>query len=131
MTIIERLLPDRILYVKLMKNRIEVKHIQSGKVITKTAEKPFSNDRLIIANYENAETLLKSIIHELFIKKTFDRPNYILLQPVDKDIVEITPVESRIYVDFAAFSGASKVKIYPTQESLTDEEVLSFLGKTK
>ena len=76
MTIIERLLPDRILYVKLMKNRIEVKHIQSGKIISKTSEKPFSNDRLIIANYEIAESLLKDIIHYLFIKKTFDRPNF-------------------------------------------------------
>jgi hypothetical protein len=91
-----------------MKNRIEVKHIQSGKIISKTSEKPFSNDRLIIAYYENAESLMKSIIHELFIKKTFDRPNFFLLQPIDKDITEITPVESRIYQDFAAFSGASK-----------------------
>jgi hypothetical protein len=131
MTFIERLLPDRILYVKLMKNKIEVKHIQSGKIITKTAEKAFSNDRLIIAYYENAESLMKSIIHELFIKKTFDRPNFFLLQPIDKDITEITPVESRIYQDFAAFSGASKVKIYPTQENLTDEEVYIFLGKKK
>jgi hypothetical protein len=129
MTFFERLLPDRILYVKLMKNRIEVKHIQSGKIISKTAEMPFSNDRLIIAHFENAETLMKNIIHELFITKTFDRPNYFLLQPIDKEIIEITPVEYRIYNDFAASSGAAKVQIYPVQNDLTDEEVLSFLGK--
>ncbi len=131
MRLIERLLPDRILYVKLMKNRIEVKHIQSGKIISKSAEKPFSNDRLIIAYYENAESLMKSIIDELFIEKIFHRPNFFLLQLIDKDITEITPTESRIYQDFAAFGGASKVKIYPTQENLSDDEVLKFLGKKK
>lgn len=131
MSIIESLLPDRILYVKLMKNKIEVKHIESGKIITRVSEKPFYNDRLIIAYYEVAEVLMKSMINELFKSKLFDRPIYMLLQPIDKDIVEITPVESRIYVDFASFSGATKVSIYPTQENLSDQEVLKFLGKVK
>ena len=129
MTLLKHFLPDRILYVKLMKNRIEVKDLQSGRIIAKTAEKPFSNERLLIADYEVAESLMKSIIQDLHIAETFERPYYFLLQPIDKDITEITPVESRVYHDFATFSGASKVKLYPTRESLTDEEVLRFLGK--
>ena len=131
--VLQLFIKPRLFYVRIMKNKLEVKDLKSGKTISKTATTPFSNDRLLIAYYEHAETLLREIFNELYAGKIVTFSHHVLLQPVDDVIKEITPVEERIYVDFGAMTGGRVVKVYPTQEVLSDfrvEEIMNEYKKT-
>lgn len=129
MSLLEFILPPEILYVRILKNKLEVKHIQSGREIKKSAVIPFSNDRLLIADFDNAEALFRGVNNEMFSSKSFRKSLHVVVQPVDEMIKNISSLENRAYIDFAEFAGASKVRIYPTQEKLSDQEVLDFLKR--
>lgn len=129
MSLLEFILPPEILYVRILKNKLEVKHIQSGREIKKSAVIPFSNDRLLIADFNNAEALFREVNNEMFSSKSFRKSLHVVVQPVDEMIKNISSLENRAYIDFAEFAGASKVRIYPTQEKLSDQEVLDFLKR--
>lgn len=129
MSFLEFILPPEILCLRILKNKLEVKHIQSGREIKKSAVIPFSNDRLLIADFNNAEALFREVNNEMFSSKSFRKSLHVVVQPVDEMIKNISSVENRAYIDFAEFAGASKVRIYPTQEKLSDQEVLDFLKR--
>lgn len=57
--------PMKLLFIELSKNHIHIKEINSGKTISKPATIPFSNDRLIIADFLAAETFFRESIDEL------------------------------------------------------------------
>lgn len=123
--IYQRIAPTHVLYIRLMKNRVEIKHVKSGKSIEGTSETNFSNDRLLIADNIVAENYTKQLIAELLEskRKLLYRALTIVLQPADESIPDITPSEKRIYQDFAAFIGAKKYYLVDHQRRLTDEEV--------
>jgi len=108
---------------------MEVKNLDNGKSIKRTAIANFSNDRLLIANFENAEELMRSLIKEV-LSPSFIQPTLkILIQPVDDVIKEISQVEHRAYADAAEHAGGAYVVIYDKQEKLTDEQVKELISK--
>jgi hypothetical protein len=125
--VLQRVLPTPILYVRFKKNELEIKHIQSGKTISRKSTITFSNDRLLIADFEPAEAFMRTVTRELLNSKnkTFTPSLKIVFQPVDSVINAVTPSERRIYVDSAYFAGARYVWIIEHQNLLSDEDVLA------
>lgn len=123
--IYQRMAPSHVIYVRLMKNRLEIKHLKTGKTLERTAETPFSNERLLITDPSKAESFAKELIAELLElnKKLLDRALTVVLQPVEPAFSEITPVEKMIYQDFAMYIGAKKYYLVEHRRRLTDEEV--------
>lgn len=123
--IYQKITPTHLLYIRLKKNHLEIKHTKSGNFIEGTSEKAFSNDRLLIADYMVAEAYAKELIAELLNskRKLLDRALTIVLQPADESIADITPSEKRIYNDFAHFIGAKYYYLVEHQRRLSDEEV--------
>ncbi|MFT6982866.1 MAG: hypothetical protein ACJAUD_001636 [Crocinitomicaceae bacterium] len=118
--------PRITLYVKLSKNKVEIKHIESGQSIVRISSNPFSSDRLILSNYELAEKFLRIVIGELLTgEKKFMRPIEVVLQIIDKDISIIEPIERRAYQDSMEHAGAKSVWICEYQNTLSDEEVMA------
>ena len=122
-------LPKSTVYLKLMKNRLELTHIESGKMLSGTATIPFSNDRLLIAENIPAEKFAKELIAELLLhnKKLFNKRIRMVLQPVDPEITEITAVERMIYHDFAFHAGARYIWVCEHQRPMSAQEVLDFM----
>ncbi|WP_159038432.1 hypothetical protein [Brumimicrobium mesophilum] len=118
------------LYIRLFKDRVEIKHLEGGKSLVRLSHQPYSNNRLIIADYEAAEVFLIGVIKELLYPPNlfFDKGLRIILQPVDSEITEISSSESRIYRDFAQQIGAREVYLCSHQEIMTDDEILKFIG---
>ena len=131
--LVTRILPKSTVYVKLMKNRLEVTDIESGKTLVREATIPFSNDRLLIAENIPAERFGKELISELLLhnKKFFNKPVRIVLQPIDPEITEITAVERMIYHDFAFHSGARYIWLCDHQRPMSSEEVLDFIKQSR
>lgn len=114
------------MYVKLSKNKVEIKHIESGQSIVRISSNPFSTDRLILSNYELAEKFLRRVIEELLTgEKKFMRLEEVVLQIIDKDILIIEPIERRAYRDSMEHAGAKAVWICEHQNALSDEEVMA------
>jgi len=64
-TILNKLIASPILYVRFKKNELEIKHIQSGKSISRKSTIQFSNNRLLIADFEPAEAFMREVTYEL------------------------------------------------------------------
>lgn len=52
----------QILYVRIHRNMMDVKNLNNGKYVSKKATIPYSNSRLIMADYEVAEEFLRSLV---------------------------------------------------------------------
>ena len=119
------------IYVRLYKNEIEIKHLESDVLIKRKAITSFSNDRLFIADFLAFEFFFKSLIDELLNQKNkrVKKSLRILLQPIDDNIKKISPVEHRIYQDSMMYGGARQLYIYGKQRRLSNDEVLGFLAE--
>ncbi len=116
------------LYIRLSKNKVEIKHIETGQHITRNSPRPFSNDRLIIADFELAEEFMRNLVAELLnLKNRSSKRNLdVVFQIIDPDITFITPVERRTYLDSIEHAGAICCWICDHQRALTDEEVMEY-----
>lgn len=117
-----------ILYVRIFRNKIEVKNINTGKTISRKAVHNFSNERLIIANFMNVEVLLRELSDEVSNIGWVKRSTKMLVQPVDDVIKEISEVERRAYIDSAQHAGAKFVLLQEDQTLLTDGQVIKLFS---
>jgi len=130
-TLFKKITESPILYVRFKKNEFEIKHIQSGKSISRKATTPFSNDRLLIADFETAEAFMKNIIDELLKdeNKLILKSNRIIIQPVDSILNTITPNDKKLYIECGITSGAKDVWLTNKPGLLSDEAILELLKK--
>lgn len=72
-----------------------------------------------------AESFFRNTLKELLIEErsVLSKPIKVVIQIVDSEIRDITPVEERIYRDFAEHGGASYVWLSDKVGVLTDEEL--------
>lgn len=117
--------PTHLIYIRMTPNALEIKHIKSGNTLTRKAETPFSNERLLITDPLIAEPFTKSLIAELLNskKKLLDRKLTVVLQPMHPAIEVFTPVEQMIFQDFAYQIGGKCYFLVDHSRRLTDEEV--------
>lgn len=111
-------------YVQLRTNELKVKNIQTGKSVTRTALKPFSNSRLIIADFLEAENLLKSMIQEIEPESLFPVQISMLVHVIEQIPDGVSEVEKRVLRDFAEMSGARKIRISEYPSEFSDKQVI-------
>lgn len=117
------------LYIRMAKDQIRVLNLNNGQSTERSARSPFSNDRLIIADYEKAEEELQAAISEVVESGVIPPALKIVFQIVDDRIHEITPVERRTYLDSCMHAGAKQVVICEHERALTDAEALELLKR--
>lgn len=89
--VLDHLVPMPIFYVRLMRNEFEVSLVDQDKSLRRNSVIPFSNDRLLIAEFEPAEHFLRELMDELLNQKgkIVKTSVQMVLQPVDKLIQTI------------------------------------------
>ncbi|MBL1280957.1 MAG: rod shape-determining protein [Fluviicola sp.] len=123
--LVDKLFPPEIIYIRLSKNAADVRNIKRGNSIKRVSPIKFSNDRLIIADFSNAEKFLKECIAELIPKKgILSKLLIIVIQPIDENMKKIAPVEKRTYLDSMEHLGAKKVFVIEEQKVLGKDEIL-------
>lgn len=119
-------------HIKVFANRIVVQRLDTKKSLDKTSEIPFSNDRLIIADYEQATKLMVQMIKELFADRMFFMPTPsfdICIQQISSFEGPSTPLENRILLDMAERCEADIVVVSESQTELSAEEVKKLLDE--
>jgi len=113
------------LYLRVYKTKIEIRNITNGKESIVKPVKTYSNSRLIIADFIVAEEYLRQAINEVYPNNNIK----ILFQPVDENIKNYSPVETRSFIDSSEHAGAKLVAIDLTQKKLSDQEIINFFDR--
>ncbi|MCB0734482.1 MAG: hypothetical protein H6608_07025 [Flavobacteriales bacterium] len=98
--------------------------------VSETVKGNFSSERLVIADFEEAERMLKSSLEQLVRGKFWgllNPPLNIVVQQLDFTDGGLSPTERRILMNVAERIGGRKIIIEDRQEALTWEQAKGIL----
>lgn len=117
------------IYVRVLNNELECKIAGSGQILRRKAEIPFSNNRLLIAEFSSAEQLLRDMIDDLLNQKgkIFKKSLNVVIQPVFPQETALSSVEKRIFADLAEVVGGKQVWVTNHAKELSDQEIVEIM----
>jgi len=115
------LIKDDKYYVKLLINTIEVIDVVSGRSIKEISSVPFSNERLLFAEFDIAESFIEKLIIKLNGKL---RTSFFLVHPIELIEGGISSTEKRIFEESFERTNGRLVVMWEGKE-LSNKEVLS------
>ncbi len=112
------------IYIKVSINRFDLRHIESGKIISISAVEPFTTERLLIGQFHSAEKALTDGITQIAgHRRLMALKPRVLIQPLEKIEGGLSEVEERVLLEVATAAGAKEVKVWVGHE-LSDHEVI-------
>ena len=117
---------DVTLYIKVFKDKFIIRYIEDNSVFTVLAAKPFSSNRMLVANFTNATALLRNEIKKNIKKSWFTPSPLILIHAAEMAEGGLSEVEERAIRELAADAGARKILVWDGRD-LTDYEVIEKL----
>ena len=111
----------RTLYVRVGRNQMRVRHIESGREANGNLDISFSNSRLLVASSTLATDVLKTSIRAVL-------PNLgiapvVIMHPLEMVEGGLSEIETKSLTDIGYAIGARQVEVIIGQE-LSDEEVI-------
>jgi hypothetical protein len=119
------LLSGPLVYVRISTNVLSLKLIDSDRAVRLVAESPFSDKRMLVGNFTNAEALLKQGLKQLRSSWLSLSPG-VLMHPLENIDGGLNQIEERVYRELALGAGAHKVVVWSGAE-LTDAQVTAKL----
>ena len=99
-------------YVLVKKNQFRVRHIESGAEATFEAQPPFTTIRLLIGQFDVAESLLKRALKQVSSAGFFALSPHVVIHPLEMVEGGLSEVEERVFREVALGAGASKVAVH-------------------
>ena len=96
-------------YVRVKRNEIRVRHLESNAEETFEAKPPFSTARLLIGEFMVAENLLKRALRQVSKRGVLAPAPQVVIQPLEMLDGGLSEVEERVLREVAV--GASKVVV--------------------
>lgn len=112
-------------YVKIYHNKIEITNINTQQTIAKTSNINFSSNRLLVAEFNVAEMLIREILKELRLS---GRTLKVLIQQMKELEGGLSEVEKRVLRDLAEQAGGAIVYIVNRTKTMSTEEIQDFLN---
>jgi MreB/Mbl protein len=103
---------DHFIYVKIYKNKMTVRHINSNKELTESTDIPFTSQRLLVGDFTVAEQFLKYLVKKVAPTGWFTPSPKILIQPLEMIEGGLSQVEERALLELATQVGGRKVLVY-------------------
>jgi rod shape-determining protein MreB len=110
------------LYVRVARNELRVKHLESGKSLTVSAPEPFTTPRLLVGRFGIAQQALRKAFRELIGGGLLAVAPSVVMQPLEMIEGGLSDVEERILRELAIGAGARKVAVW-VGPPLSDDEV--------
>lgn len=115
-------------YIKIYFNKIEITHLDTGETITKNALQNFSTKRIVIADFNNVELLVRDIINEFEISKGLIKKSFhALMQQMETFEDGISEIEKRAMRDIAEQAGAVTVYLNLDTKKIHYEQAFAML----
>ena len=126
--ILSKLFEKDILYIRVFHKKIEIKNIKTDQEISYGISQTYSNDRMLIADFEIFEQQLKNAIAQSKGHKSVNKSVRIIFQPIDDTVTEFSPVEKRAFLDSCEHAGASHVYVIKGKEKLTNDAIMDIIN---
>lgn len=126
---ISQLLKPIPFYVKVSTNCMDVIRLDNNEQIVRDAVIPFSNDRIVFAQFFEAEALLRAILVDLVGKRAFTPRLKIVVQQMERIEGGLSSVERRAMVDSCEHAGAFFIRIVEHDRPLSIAEALATLNR--
>jgi hypothetical protein len=131
MSKISNLMPrslSRTLYVRISRDRLQVRHIETGRALTLDAQPPFSGARLLVAQFTPAQALLRRAVREV-TGGGFGLAPVLLLHPLELVEDGVSESERRLLLDLGYGIGAREVAVVTTEPSDAQARRLARRGR--
>ena len=115
------------IYIKIYHNKIAITNLKSDQTISKSSVITFSSTRLLVAEFNVAENLIRDVLKEMGIA---NRNLKILIQQIDNFENELFESEKRILRDLAEQAGGTEVYLANRKKEMNKEEINNFLINT-
>lgn len=115
----------RTVYLRIYPNELRLKCIEESRVSELVANPPFSNQRLLIAEFDMAEMLFKEGLDALFGQEWQQIRLRYLVQPMAMLVGGLASIELEILERLATAGRAKKVVVH-TGRTLSNQQVLKF-----
>lgn len=112
------------IYIKLKKNTVWAKCIETQRVAELISPQPFTTKRLLVGQFSIAEPIVQSLVRQVY-SRSLIAPK-VLVHPLEYIEEGLSEVEERCFCDLAAQVGARKAVIWIGAE-LSDGEVVEKL----
>ncbi|WP_194778303.1 hypothetical protein [Pararhodonellum marinum] len=117
------------IYLIISRNQLEIKNLETGKMITQKSTFPFSSNRLLIANNLVAEKLGREMMNMVCGGDLKFRHVFVILHPLETGFDEICQVEKLLYNDFGTRIGAHGVILSESLKKLNAAELNKLIVK--
>ena len=110
-------------YVKVGRNKFDVRHVENNSQAQVISPEPFSTDRQLVGQFTIAEACLKDGLGRVR-KGLFDVSPIVVIQPTEIMDGDLSEIEERLLKELALGAGGRKAVIW-TGHELSDEEVIA------
>lgn len=118
-----RLFRKTLLYVRIRRDAFDIRNVETDQRHRSRSLSGFSSERLLIADFNAAESTLLEAIKALLQPGLLGAsPDCILMHPLELISGGVSPVEERVLRELAAAAGARRCEIC-TGPELTDDQV--------
>lgn len=100
------------LYVQVRKNAFRLRHIESGKERDVAAPTPFTTARLLVGQFREAASLLRTAVGELAGSGLFAASPAVVIHPTEMVEGGLSEVEERVLRELALGAGARSVVVH-------------------
>ena len=115
-------------YIKLWRNKVEITNLETKE--TRTAMDNFSTERNVVANFQEADATIRSVLAELGLKASFFGPQLkVLMQQLERSEGGLSDIEKRALRDLGEMTGASSVQLVEHSHNLTIDDAIKELNK--
>jgi hypothetical protein len=111
-------------YIKIYANKVEITNLKTDHTVSRSSLKDFSSDRLLVAEFNIAESLIRDILKEMGIG---NKNLKIIIQQIDSFEKELFETEKRILRDLAEQAGGTEIYLVNRKKVMNKEEVNDFL----
>jgi hypothetical protein len=118
---------SRTVYVRVTRDKIRVRSLDSGTEVEVSPASPFSSTRLLVGNFTAAEAALKEGLRKAVGGGWFRPSPIIVIQPLEMIDGGLSEIEERVLHELAIGAGAFKVVVWVGPQ-LSDAEVMEKVG---
>jgi hypothetical protein len=115
---------SRTAYVTVRKNRLTVRDVHTGKILSETVTPPFTTSRLLVGDFISASLALERLVKQLY-GNPFPSPRpRMVMHPLEMTEGGLCGVELRAFYELADTAGSTHTAIHVGPE-LSDTEVIA------
>jgi rod shape-determining protein MreB and related proteins len=111
------------LYIRVSRNKLHVRHIESGRSAQVTSDAPFTTNRLLVGDFLAAEAALRKGFTEVQVGPKYLAAPRVVMHPLEMVEGGLSGVENRVFMEVADCAGASRIAVWVGHE-LSDQEVV-------